>query len=71
MGHKWIIDVIADLRTFADQNDLPLLSHQLEVASNVAKAEIATVLEGVPRAANGNTNCYTIAMGGAGTGRGA
>ena len=23
MGNMWIIDVIADLKTFADQNDLP------------------------------------------------
>jgi len=25
MGNTWIIDVIADLKTFADQNELPLL----------------------------------------------
>lgn len=52
MGQKWIIDVIADLRAFADQNGLPLLAHQLEVTSTVAQAEIATMLEGAPRAAN-------------------
>ena len=54
MGQKWIIDVIADLRAFADQNGLPLLAHQLDVTSTVAQAEIASMLEGAPRAANGN-----------------
>ena len=52
MGQKWIIDVIADLRAFADQNGLPLLAHQLDVTSTVARAEIATMMEGAPRAAN-------------------
>lgn len=54
MGQKWIIDVIADLRVFADQNGLPLLAHQLDAASAVAQVELASVLEGAPRAANGN-----------------
>lgn len=42
MGQKWIIDVIADLRDFADLNALPLLASQLEVTASVAKAEIET-----------------------------
>lgn len=54
MGQNWIIDVIADLREFADQNGLPMLAGQLEVASSVAQAEIASVYEGAPRAANVN-----------------
>lgn len=54
MGQKWIIDVLADLRAFADQNELPLLAHQLDVTSTVAQAEIASMLEGAPRAANAN-----------------
>lgn len=54
MGQKWIIDVIADLREFADQNGLPLLAHQLEATSTVAQAEIALMLEGAPSAANIN-----------------
>jgi len=54
MGQKWIIDVIADLRAFADQNGLPLLAQQLGVTSSVAQSEITTMLEGAPRAANVN-----------------
>lgn len=56
MGQKWIIDVIADLRAFADQNGLPLLAHQLEVTSSIAQAELASMLEGAPRAANTNAS---------------
>jgi len=36
MGHKWIIDVLADLKSFATQNDLILLADKLEQATQVA-----------------------------------
>ncbi|EBA12270.1 hypothetical protein [Roseobacter sp. CCS2] len=42
MGRNWIIDVLADLRRFARDNDLPLLSAQLEEAGLVAEVEIAS-----------------------------
>lgn len=45
MGHEWIIDVLADLKSFAKQNDLPLLAAQLDDTALVASAEIATVVE--------------------------
>jgi len=70
MGQKWIIDVIADLRAFADQNGLPLLAHQLDVTSTVAQAEIATMLEGAPRAANGNERQSSTVFGDTRTGHG-
>ncbi len=59
MGQKWIIDVIADLRAFADQNGLPLLAQQLDVTGTVAQSEIALMTEGAPRAANGNESQLT------------
>lgn len=62
MGQKWIIDVIADLRAFADQNGLPLLAHQLDVTATVAQSEIALMTEGAPRAANGNESQLTSAV---------
>jgi len=68
MGQKWIIDVLADLHAFADQNGLPLLAHQLDVTACVAKAEIASVFEGAPRAANGNERELASPLGGTGTG---
>lgn len=43
MGHDWIIDVLADLRSFARQNDLPHLSAQLDEAIIVATAEVSAV----------------------------
>ncbi len=42
MGRDWIIDVLADLRRFARENDLPQLSAQLEEAGLVAEVEIAS-----------------------------
>jgi len=41
MRSDWIMDVLADLRTFAQSNDLPLLAEQLDDAALVALAEIA------------------------------
>ena len=70
MGQKWIIDVIADLRAFADQNGLPLLAQQLEVTSTVARAEIASMLEGAPRAANENAREPAQPLGDTRTGHG-
>lgn len=67
MGQKWIIDVLADLHAFADQNGLPLLAHQLDVTACVAQAEIASVFEGAPRAANENERNLAPAFGDTGT----
>ena len=41
MGHDWIIGVLTDLRSFASQNNLPLLTAQLEEAALVASVEIS------------------------------
>lgn len=55
MGHKWIIDVLADLKSFAQENDLVRLAADLERTTNVAAAEIASVSTGEPpSAASGN-----------------
>lgn len=70
MGQKWIIDVIADLRAFADQNGLPMLAHHLEVSSTVAQSEINSILEGTPRAANGNASQPAPAFDGPRSGHG-
>ena len=43
MGRDWIIDVLADLRSFARENNLPLLTAQLEEAGFVAEVEIASL----------------------------
>ncbi|SEW28330.1 hypothetical protein SAMN04488515_2015 [Cognatiyoonia koreensis] len=50
MGHNWIIDVLADLKSFAHTNGLDLLADHLEQTAAVATAEIATTSEGTMRA---------------------
>jgi hypothetical protein len=57
-GHRWIIDVLADLKAFAEQNDLPLLAAQLGETALLAQVEIAQVpdkLEGTPLAVLGES----------------
>lgn len=41
MGNEWIIDVLADLHSFADQNEMPLLCARLDDAMLVAAVEVA------------------------------
>ncbi|WP_162617632.1 hypothetical protein [Yoonia maritima] len=45
MGHDWIIDVLADLKRFANTHDLPMLEAQLENTTLVASAEIGRMVE--------------------------
>jgi hypothetical protein len=55
MGNDWIIDVLADLRTFAQKNDLPLLAVQLEETAFVARVEIDAMAERAPMAVRGES----------------
>lgn len=40
--YEWILDVLADLKSFADANGLTLLAEQLDDTSLIAAAEIAS-----------------------------
>lgn len=42
MGRTWIIDVIADLQTFAQQNDLPTLADELAKVRSTALVELSS-----------------------------
>ena len=42
MRSDWILDVLADLKTFALSIDLPVLAEQLDDTAIVALAEIAS-----------------------------
>lgn len=53
MGRNWIIDVLADLHTFAARNELPILAGELEKAKTVAVVEIGSSGEDVALAAWG------------------
>jgi hypothetical protein len=46
MGHDWILDVLADLKTYARVNGMPSLAAQLDDASFVAQVEVASLTEG-------------------------
>ena len=45
MKYNWILDVLADLRTFAQVNELNDLAVQLDRTRLVAETEIASVSE--------------------------
>ena len=45
MANDWIIDVLADLKTYATKNGLGALSHQLDKSSLIATSEIAASAE--------------------------
>ena len=40
MTNGWMLDVLADLRQFADQNEMPGLAAELKHASAVARDEL-------------------------------
>jgi len=49
MGHQWIIDVLVDLKSFAQQNELPHLADDLARVAAVADAEINPNKRGAPQ----------------------
>ena len=53
MRSDWILDVLADLKTFAQSIDLPVLAEQLDDTGIVAMAEIAAREERVKALASG------------------
>lgn len=66
--NDWILDVLADLKTFAVSNDLPLLAEHLDDTALVAMAEIASVEERVKRQTHGYDTHFGNHSGGFGTG---
>ncbi len=46
MVHEWVLDVLADLQSFADANDLTGLAAHLEEAGLIAAAEIVAQAKG-------------------------
>ena len=47
MVHKWVLDVLADLQSFAKSNDLTVLAAHLEEAGQIAATEIYSQADGV------------------------
>ena len=54
MRSDWILDVLADLRSFAQANDLPKLAEQLDDTALIATAEFATRDERSAKRGHGN-----------------
>lgn len=48
MRSDWILDVLCDLKRFAEANGLPKLAEQLDDTGIVALSEIASALEAEP-----------------------
>jgi hypothetical protein len=49
MRHDWIFDVLADLRAYADQNNLPALAAQVTATLQVAELEITDEVRALAR----------------------
>lgn len=54
MKNDWILDVLADLRAYAQKNDLPKLAAELEETALVAAAEMTSAETGVVLAPRGD-----------------
>ena len=60
MAHDWILDVLADLKTYAKKNGLSALAIELDDAALIATTEIASTEGKAPLAAvqNAGTSRY-------------
>ena len=50
MQNEWLLDVIADLKTFAGQNGMDQLARHLEQTRDIALTEMSSRGEGAPMA---------------------
>ena len=66
MQNEWILDVLADLKRFAQQNDLGALADQLHMTHLVAATELASIGEGLPAHERGPAVSAGYDFGGAG-----
>lgn len=68
MRSDWILDVLADLRSFALSNDLPVLAEQLDDTAIVALTEIAALKERTNGQTHGDRNPTRTDTGAVGAG---
>ena len=66
MKSDWILDVLADLKTFAHANGMPALAEQLDDTAIVALAEIAAMKEMQHGQRSNGETAVGIHFGGAG-----
>ncbi|OAN68978.1 hypothetical protein A8B82_04715 [Sulfitobacter sp. EhC04] len=68
MRSDWILDVLADLKTFALSSSLPALAEQLDDTALVAMAEIAALEQGTQGTVDGQDTANGFHNGGVGAG---
>ena len=66
MQNDWILDVLADLKTFASTNDLAALADQLDDTMLIAAAEIASQESRACVSGHGSENKIRPNLGGSG-----
>jgi hypothetical protein len=66
MHNDWILDVLADLKTFAETNGLGALSQQLDETAMIAAAEISSCTTRVQTKNYGDTDNDKPSLGGFG-----
>lgn len=66
MQNDWILDVLADLKSFAESNGLGALAQQLDDTAMIAAAEISSCTNGVQTKAYGDTDSNRSGTGGFG-----
>ena len=66
MQNEWILDVLADLKTFAQQNGMGVLAEQLDDTQLVAASELASTGEGRNSDGRGRTIAAGYNFGGVG-----
>jgi hypothetical protein len=60
MANDWIIDVLADLKSYAGKNGLVALASQLDDAMLTAAAEISSTEDGRPVTALGHAGTIGV-----------
>jgi len=60
MRNDWIIDVLADLNSFAKSNGLPVLAKQLEDTAILASVELASHNVGTANVDSGSKTEYLV-----------
>ena len=60
MRNDWIIDVLADLNSFAKSNGLPALAKQLEETAILASVELASHGVGAANVDSGSKTEYLV-----------
>ena len=67
MKYDWVLDVLADLKTFAQANGLDALAEQLDDTQLIAATEIVSMDERVGASAHENETATRTDTGGVGT----